>query len=353
MKKIIFVTVSMRGGGTERVISILANCMVKMGYDVSIVMIAENIVEYELDNRIEVQCVSKSTGGSLLGRLKRIYNMRKVFASNRDAKIISMGTVANMFTLLASMGLPNSVTISERNDPNRLNHRPIKKQEVLVRNFLYKKADELVLQTPDVMDCFPISIREKAVVIPNPIPANLPKPESVERREKTIITAGRLTEQKNHRMLIEVFARFGKQFPEYTLKIFGRGELEEELQSLINEKQLQYKASLCGFSDDFYGELAKGGIYVSTSDWEGISNSLLEALAMGIPTIATDCPVGGTRMCIQDGVNGYMIAVKDEEALLRRLMQLAADENLRRSFSEQAIRIRDSYSEKVIVEKWI
>lgn len=353
MKKVIFVTISMRGGGTERVISILANRMVAMGYEVTIVMIAEPVIEYKLDEKIKTVCVSKATGGSLSGRIKRVFNMRREFAADKSARIISMGTVANMFALLASFGLKNPVTISERNDPNRLNHRPIKSYEVWLRNFLYKKADKIVLQTPDVLDCFPRVIQKKCVVIPNPVPMDMPMPRSMEEREKTILTAGRLTEQKNHKMLLEVFAEFSKQFPEYHLNIFGRGELEAALANRIQELQMQDKISLRGFCDNLYEELGKGGIYVSTSDWEGISNSLLEALAMGIPTVATDCPMGGSRMCIEDGVNGYLIPVKDKETLLQKLVRLASEETLRASLSENAMKIRESFSEVAITNRWL
>lgn len=353
MKKIIFVTVSMRGGGTERVISILANRMIAMGYEVTIVMIAEPTIEYKLDERIRTVCVSKATGGSLIGRVKRILNMRREFSQDKSAKIISMGTVANMFTLLASFGLKNLVTISERNDPNRLNHRPIKSYEVWLRNVLYKRANKIVLQTPDVLDCFPDTIQKKCVVIPNPVPADMPMPRRTEEREKTILTAGRLTEQKNHKMLLEVFTEFSKQFPEYHLNIFGRGELEEKLNEKIRDLQMQDKISLRGFSDNLYEELGKGGIYVSTSDWEGISNSLLEALAMGIPTVATDCPMGGSRMCIEDGINGYLILVQDKKSLLQKLIKLASEDELCISFSENAIKVREEFSEVAITKQWL
>ena len=353
MKKIIFVTISMRGGGTERVISILANRMISMGYEVTIVMIADPTTEYSLDERICRVCVSKTTGGSLIGRIKRILNMRKEFAKDKTARIISMGTVSNMFTLAASFGLKNPIIISERNDPNRLNHRPIKKHEVWLRNLLYIRAEKLVLQTTDVLGCFPAFLRKKCEVIPNPVPEGMPEPFSIEEREKTVITAGRLTEQKNHKMLLKVFSQFSKQFPEYRLKIFGRGELETALQKQIGEMEMNDKISLCGFSSDLYGELGKGGIYISTSDWEGISNSLLEALAMGIPTIATDCPMGGSRMCIKDGCNGYLIPVQDEEALLKKMIQLASDTQLRKAFSQNAMKIREDFSATTITKQWM
>ena len=353
MNKIIFVTISMRGGGTERVISVLANRMAVMGYEVSIMMIADSKVEYELNEKIRVISVSQATGGSIVGRIKRIWNMRQEFACDKSAKIISMGTVSNLFTLVASIGLTNSIIISERNDPNRLNHRPIKKYEVFLRNLLYRRADRVVLQTKDVIEIFPAAIRKKSVVIGNPIPDGLPEPLQIQKREKTVVASGRFIPSKNYKMLIDVFADFSKQFPEYRLKIFGKGETEAESRKQIEELGMQDKILLCGFSNNIYEELGKGGMYVSTSDTEGLSNALLEALAMGIPTIATDCPVGGTRMCIRDGVNGYMIPVQDNKSLLEKMINLASDIELRERFSQNAMKIREDFSEEVITKQWI
>jgi len=353
VKKIIFVTVSMRGGGTERVISILANHMVQNGTAVTIVMIADPTIEYFLDERIKTVCVSKATGGSLVGRIKRIWNMRREFTSDKDTRIISMGTVANMFTLVASIGLRNPIMISERNDPNRLNHRPIKKYEVWLRNLLYIRADKLVLQTPDVKECFPISIQKKSVVIPNPISSELPEANADGKREKTVITAGRLTEQKNHKLLINAFCKFHKMHPEYRLKIYGKGELEEELKQYIQRCKADQYIAVCGFCDDLYGRLQTEGMYVSSSDWEGISNSLIEALAMGIPTIATDCPVGGSRMFIKNEYNGLLIDTGDEEALVAAMTRIAEDEAFEKTLGNNAVQIRDDLSVEKIVGMWL
>ena len=110
---------------------------------------------------------------------------------------------------------------------------------------------------------------------------------------------------------------------------------------------------LRGFSDDLYGELNKGGIYVSTSNWEGISNSLLEALAMGIPVVATDCPMGGSRLCIRDGTNGYLIPMNDKESLLQRMCALAENSGLRERFASHAMEVREKYSVDTITDLWL
>lgn len=352
-KKIVFVTISMRGGGTERVISVLTNNYLKKGKEVTILMIADDTVEYELDDRVKLHSIVGTTGGSLIGRIKRISKMRQFFKEHSDSRIISMGTVANMFTLISSIGLKLHVVISERNDPNRLNHKPIKPIVKSFRNILYRRAEKLVLQTEDVKQCFPGDICKKSVVICNPLQESMPDSGIFFEREKSVITAGRLTQQKNHKMLIDAFEGFHKKHPEYVLKIFGTGEMKDEIESYIKKKNMSEQACLCGFTNDLYAELSKGGIYVSSSDWEGISNSLIEALAMGIPTIATDCPVGGSRMCIQNGVNGILIQPSDVDALEREMVRIADDSVFAEKLAYNAVKVREEFSVEKIGLEWL
>lgn len=351
--EIVFVTVSMGGGGTERVISILANYYANIGKKVTILMIADDRVEYKLDNRVRVESVAGATGGNLQARIERVLKLRKYIKKQKNVDVIAMGTVTAMFTLLATVGLPNDIVISERNDPNRLNHRPIGRGIKLLRNFLYRRAKVIVFQTEYVKEFFPQNLVKKSVVIPNPLPGDLPDIDKTVVREKTIITAGRLTEQKNQELLIRAFKRIIEKYPDYILKIYGRGEKEKELLGIIEENHLEEKAYLKGFSDNLYQELSYGGIYVSSSNWEGISNSLAEALAMGIPTIATDCPMWGSRMLIDDGKNGLLVPVEDEDALVNAIENLISDDSLRSKISMNAGETRETLSEGKIAEKWL
>lgn len=353
MRPIFFVTVSMGGGGTERVISILANYYSAKNIPVTILMIADDRVAYELDDRISVINISKATGGSLIGRIKRVAGLRKYIKSNPDARIIAMGTVTAMFTLLAKVGLNRDVVISERNDPNRLNHKPIKRTVKMLRNLLYRNAKAIVLQTEDVKDCFPDYLVKRSIVIPNPIADSMPQASVNPKREKTVITAGRLTEQKNHKLLIDAFCEFNETHPDYKLKIYGKGELEEELKSYIQEIGMCESIVVCGFCDDLYTKLQNSGIYVSSSNWEGISNSLIEALAFGIPTIATDCPVGGSRMFIHNMENGILIKTDDKAALTEAMIKIAEDKVFAEKISKNAIRIREELSTEKIAHEWM
>lgn len=353
MNSIIFVTVSMGGGGTERVISVLANNFCQRNIKVTIMTIADDRIAYDLDNRIEVLNISKATGGNFSARIKRITTMRRHFLQSKESGVIAMGTVASIFTLLALWGMKNPCVISERNDPNRLNHKPIRREMRWLRNFLYRHTKGIVFQTEDARNCFPVALRNKSVVIPNPI-SNLISDVSINnKRNCTIISAGRLTEQKNHKLLINAFRKFYLSYPYYKLIIYGKGELETELRDYIDSIGMKQNIFMPGYSDNLYDQLKNGAMYVSCSNWEGISNSLMEALAFGIPTIATDCPMGGSRMLIRNGENGLLISMNDEDALINAMKKIAENPEFAEYLSHNAVDIRNELNEERISDMWI
>lgn len=350
-KSIMFVTVSMAGGGTERVIATLANYWIKRGYAVSILMIAGDKVAYELDSKIEVKCISGATKGSIHGRIARLSAMRAEFKHNEATVIIAMGTIASMFSSLALIGLRNRLIASERNNPDVLNHRPIKGYERMIRDMLYARAHRVVFQTNMAMERFPNSITCKGIVIMNPLREDILEPSAFSQKKKVVMTAGRLTEQKNHRLLMDAFIEFHKKHSDYILSIFGEGELKETLEHYIAEKEAKEYITLHGFSKDIHKEMNRSVIYVSSSDWEGISNSLMEAMAMGMKVIATDCPMGGSAMLINDGVNGRLISVGDKEGLVVALTEVA-DCSATCNYSQEAKKVRELYSVDSIAKQW-
>lgn len=342
---IIFVTAGMRGGGTERVISILANKWAAEGYRITILATADNTVAYKLHHKIRLIQLGERTNGNIFKRIKRIFLMRKIFLKEKNAIICSMGVETNMYTVLATRGLHRYVMISERNDPGQCNY-------CRLRNLFYKRADRLICQTDEAKDYFFRRGMHKLSVIPNPVNENLPDPFKGERR-KTIAAAGRLTAQKNHKLLIEAFKKFSEAYPEYTLEIYGEGELKPELEELIKSRNLADKVTLMGFSNTLLEEIRDCSMYVLSSDYEGVSNSLMEAMAVGMPVIATDCPIGGSAMCIENGVNGLLVPVNDERALANGMCMLAGDPEKLECISEAARSIKDRFSIDKISKLWI
>ncbi len=344
---IIFVTAGMSGGGTERVISILADKWSADGHAVTIIATANRDVAYKLDKRIRLIQLGERTHGSFLKRIKRICSLRSIFRKERDAVICSMGIETNMYSVLAAMGLKNYLLISERNDPGQCAYCKI-------RDWFYRRADKLVCQTFAAQDYF-ISRgmkKDKLCVIPNPLDPQLPEVYTGKRR-KAVAAAGRLTEQKNHKLLINAFAGFHKRYPEYVLEIYGEGQLREELEKQISAQGMQESIFLMGFTNKLLNRIKDCSLYVLSSDYEGVSNSLMEAMAVGLPVIATDCPIGGSAMCIENGVNGLLIPINNEQALTEAMEHLIKNQDKLLQISEAAVGIRDRFSVDKVSAMWL
>lgn len=347
--RIAFIIGSLTGGGAERVVSELANSFVENNNSVSVILISEYKISYIIDSKVDVvdaTCPYSKRGFGRINRILFIHNYLK--QSNFDV-VLSFTTKVNNIALLAHVGLTNKLILCERNDPR---FDPQEKGERLLRKVLYGMADGYVFQTQGEKEYFSSNIQKKSMVIQNPINPLLPNVFEGKRAKK-IVTATRLTKQKNLKMAIEGFSQFSKLFPEFSFEIYGKGELENELTSYITELNLSDKIFLKGQSYDLYNDILDASYFVLTSNYEGISNSMLEAIALGIPTICTDYPSGGARETITNNENGILIPVNDCHALTKALIKLERDTELREKISKNGIKIRQIYSLDKIKTKWI
>ena len=345
MTKIVFVLPDMAGGGTERVVALLANEFVGRGYPVAILLFAGNQVAYPLDPRVEVCVTGEASGGKLSVRLKRIVNMRRFYKKNKDCYIFAFSVMGAVFSVVTAAGIPHRMLVSERNDPTKYDKQNI-------RNWAYTKAEKIVAQTTDMLDCLPAKIRDKMVVIPNPVPADIPAAFEGERK-KQVVSVARLQPQKNQKLLIESFSDFSKMFPNYELHIFGVGELEAELRSLAEELGVAEKVVFRGFSNHIKEDIRESAMFVLSSDYEGISNSMIEALALGLPVISTDCPIGGSRAYIQDGVSGLLTGVGNRKELALAMCKVAENPAFAEKLSRNAVMVKEKFSLAKIADRFL
>lgn len=350
MKKIVFLIGSLGNGGAERVISVLANAFVKK-CEVSIVALFEDRIEYKLDENIEYKFIMEdenSTG--LVRNINRIHKLRKFLVNKNPDCVISFLWAVNITAILSCLYTKQKLILSERNDPR---HEPTTQLMRAIRNILFETRREnyFVFQTEYAKRCFSLRIQKRGTVIFNPVKEALPE-RYVGTRKKKIVCVARLVEEKNISMLISAFGRISISYPEYKLYLYGRGELESCLKKQVDSLKITENVIFKGFSNNVHDEIRDASLFVLPSNFEGISNAMIEAMAMGLPVICTDCPAFGAREFIKNDVNGYLIKPNDENELYMRMLSIIEKPELQERFSQKAYEIRSSLCAEVICEQW-
>lgn len=345
--KVVFTISHLGGGGAERVVALLSGKLAELGHTVSLITLIKHPIIYPLNESIkliELDC-KKSR---ITGTLEQIKCLRKVFRQEKPDVIISFLPVVNMVALISNLGLKSKIIISERNDPYQ---NPRKKVIRVLRDLLYHLSDGFVFQTLDAMNYFGEYTFQKGTVIANPLTSNLPNPyEGI--RQKRFISAVRLEPQKNLDMLIEAFAKIIKEYPEYSLEIYGEGSQRQYLEKKCIEMNLSESVFLKGFSKNLHSDILKAGAFVLPSNYEGISNSMLEALALGIPVISTDHPIGGAKMFIKNRENGILTKVGNVEEMFQAMKYIIEEPDEVELMAQNATSIRTMISVENIVSQW-
>ncbi len=345
-KEIMFVTGSMGRGGAERVISILSNYYVDKGFNVSILMLLHsNTSGYELNPKVKILDISNESRKAVIDMPRLILCTRKLISRRKPDAVVCFMAQNILITGLACLGLNQKLIVSERSDPTSLNRNPIYK---FLLNWIYATCTKTIFQTKRARNYFPQKVQKNSVIIPNPI-----KVTCVAKGEKKnrIVTAGRLTNQKNHRLLIKAFSDVLKKYPDFELNIYGEGPKRGEIECLIKELGLDKKVKLMGSSAHLHSDIADALMFVLSSDYEGLSNALLESLMMGLSTISTDC--AGSDEVIKDGYNGILVPVGNQEELKKAIVRLIEDKELANTISSNGRKdALEKYTLEHVIAKW-
>lgn len=354
MKRIVFVLEQLYGGGAERVTNVLANEICKVpGYEVHILTYRRNDEEeYLRDSRVIRHDLgqTESDPNRVRGIWNRMCFLRDTIRRIAPWCVVSLATPQTVCVLTAAMmGLNIPLILSERNDPLRF---PAEKLVRALRVWCYHQADALVFQTQEARAYFDKSIQKKGTVICNPLTGSIPdRFEGI--RKKCIVNFCRFAPQKNLDLLIDAFAQISEEFPEHTLWIYGDGRLRDHLTEKIDRLGLENRVFLPGYSSNIYEDIREAALFVSSSDYEGISNSMLEAMAVGVPSVCTDCPAGGARETIQDGKNGLLVPVGDTQAMAEAMRQVLANPNLAEELGRNGSALRCQISAETIAARWL
>lgn len=340
MKKISFITDTLSSGGSERVMSVLANELSKRN-KVEIICLSGKESFYPICNNVKLVFLEDKYGKSLL---KKFLWLSKNIHS--DSLVIPFMVNVYIFTLTALMFKKVKIIVSERNDPKT---HPVFIR--ILRKILIWRAQRVVVQTQDIANYFPHLMREKIGIIYNPISDKYIWKSGLKAdKKKVIITVGRLSPQKNHVMLINAFAKVSEKYPEYQLHIYGEGEIRRKTETYIKKKGLDEKVILKGRCNNLGEVLPHAEIFAMSSNYEGMSNALIEAMYVGIPVVTT--AVSGTKELIEDGINGFVVPIEDEKAFAEALMKLVEDNTLREQFAEKEVEIINKVQPSIILKQW-
>lgn len=393
-------------GGAQKRAAILANAFINNGYQVCLVAVygrrdkTKNERLFQEDTRIEIidlpeyiQTKRKDYIADMLIhkselKVKRLKQLQHLFPKsgikkmiNRSLRIERDSLPLKIFffsrphgyiicfgfsiferTFYASKAFKNPIIFAETNSVDSYREFYNFADTLLV----LKKADALVFQTKEQQTDLGIN-HDNSFVIHNPISELSYAPViNSSQREKTIVNFCALKRHKNLLLLIksfEILLRTNSQLEDYQLLLYSdsdnyinkieNNDYRNEILDYIELHDLKNYIKLLPMKTDIHKSISNAGLFVSSSDYEGISNSMLEALAIGLPCVCTDCGGGGAREIIQDHINGLLVPVQDEPALCKAISEVIESPELAQKLSTNAIKIRDELSVNKISSQWM
>lgn len=354
-------------GGAERVTVTLANHWASHDWDVVIVTllgVQHDAYRLSAGVRRRVLNLGQSSGtprAALLANARRVAGLRRVLKAERPDGAIAMMPSANVVLALAALGTGVPVRIgSERLHPPLL---PLNRPWRLLRGLTYPLLTEVVAQTRESaawLCAHTLLSPARVAVIANPVDFPLPSSVPEVRLERVraqagcacvLLAVGRLEPAKGFDRLVDAFATIAPDYPDWALVILGEGADRGRLEAKVAGYGLDARIRLPGRAGNIGDCYASADAYVLSSRAEGFPNSLLEAMAYGVPAVAVDCATG-PRDIIEPEVNGLLVPQDDPDALRAALSRLMADDTLRAELARQAVTVRERFATNRVAPQW-
>lgn len=346
--KIAFFTARLIYGGGEKVQNWLAHQLISAGIEIVYFtpVLDDNYVEklkiIGLEGKVEAVSypfeIKKSHPFKYLRLMKDLYRAQCI-----DVILIFGGSLLEE---IAARRIGVKVILAERSNPG---WRSFPSQ--MLKKIQYSIADGYVFQTIEQANYYHFCLHNNYEIILNPVIDNLPNPISTRRKE--IVTVGRLSEEKNIFGILNAYKKFYKTHQDYKLVIYGSGPLEDDICEFVNENNLQNAVLIMKGKTNIVELINGASLFVFNSTNEGMPNALIEAMCMGIPCISSDCPIYGPRALIKDGENGFLVPVKDDDALFEKMCLVVDNPSLAAKIGKEAIKTRERLNQNIIAKKWI
>lgn len=355
---------SLKLGGAERVMSLMANYWATHGWSVTLITLTKDRPFFDLEpavRHVPLGVIGESATpiAAVWNNIQRVWALRRAIQASNPEAVISFLDVTNILTILATRGMHVPVIVSERTVPDPTIYSP-GKAWVMLRRWVYPWADRVVLQSTHYKRFFSPAVQRICRVIPNPVV--LPEQHRVDLNtehgislsptsEKMIIGLGRLHASKGFDVLIQAFARIAPRHPDWRLTIWGEGVERDKLETLRQQLHLEDRVLLPGATRQPHLVLQQADIFVLSSRREGFPNALCEAMANGLPVISFDCPFG-PREVIRDSVDGLLVPNGDVDTLVQAMDNLMSDESMRQRLATRAPDVLERFGIEKVMGMW-
>lgn len=346
---------SLTAGGAERVLTVLADGWRAYGHDVTVLVFSGQdtepffpLAEGVALRRLDLLHHSSGPIEAVTANLRRLRVLRRALRDSEPDVVISFLHRTSILTVAASLGSKVPVIVAERTDPHA---GDLSLPWAFLRGILYPFATRIVVQTDAARSAFPRWLRGRITTIANPISPGAIGERPFGARGTTVVGLGRLGHEKGFDLLIGAFGQVAAGHPAWRLVILGEGSERRALEDLRDGSGVADRVDLPGTTTRPFEALGTAGIFVLPSRVEGYPNALIEAMAGGAPSIATDCRSGPAEI-IDDGVNGLLVPTDDVAAMAASLDRLMGDPALRRTLGARAVAIGARLDPGTIGHRW-
>ena len=349
-KRILFVIRSLTGGGAERVVSTLSNALVNRNYDIHIILYSKSNTDYYIDDKVKIHYMPNRKN-NIYGKILRIFDIKKIINSIKPDVIIPfVGTILYVSYITSKQVKPKFIR-TIRDSPW---HEEGSVLDKIIRKHINKKCDAIMIQNEEQRLFFDKELNNKLFVVHNPISPEFidSKKDDYSIRINNIISVGRLTYQKNHEMLINAINDLKDKYPNLKVKIYGDGPNRDKLNELVKSYNLIDRVLILKRTNDIKKELVNSDLFVMTSRYEGMPNALMEAMALGLPCISSDCKTG-PKTLIANGKDGFLYNWDSLDDLKNVLVKVIDNSEEAAKIGNAARnKIINNYCDKIIVEEF-
>jgi len=336
-KKICIISPSLKMGGIERALTVLANYFSRLEYSVSFVSAQGGEKFYELDKNIAFYEPNLKRKKGIVGKIHVYYKIisfiNKTVTTVKPDVVLSFGDAFNPLVLYALRNSKVPVYISDRTSPD-FNFSNIIK---IGKNYLYPKAAGFIAQTKRSADYKKEKFKNKLniKIIPNALKEVVIYDVA---KKKTIVCVGRLSDEKGQDRLIKAFSKLDMA-DDWKLVLAGSGPMLNDLKSLAKDLHIADSVIFMGVVDNVDKLLSESSIFVLPSRLEGFPNALCEAMAAGLPCICFNSIP--TEAILENKIDGLIVNEGEIEELSLAIQFLIENESERQRLGQNASKIKN------------